>query len=296
MKFTFQDFQKRYPNDDICLDKLFQMRYGNQAFCPDCAAETKFYRVKKRKCYECKHCGYQLFPMAGTIFENTKTNLTKWFHAMYLMTSTRNGVSAKEIERHLGVTYKCAWRIGHQLRKLLGLNTKGKLSGDVQVDEAFLGGYRKGSSGRGARNKTIVIGMVEKDGRIVVQTAPDIKKWTVLDLIKANVDTGTTITTDEYLVYRNLAKMGYDHFAVRHRLKEFVTKDGKHTNTIEGFWAMLKRSISGTHIWVSPKHLPKYLDEFEFRYNNRHSVIPMFEVAFEVLRPSSEAIQSPPNG
>lgn len=265
-------------------------------FCPECAAETIFYRVKKRKCYECKHCGYQVFPMAGTIFENTKTPLTKWFHAAYLMTATRNGVSAKEIERHLGVTYKCAWRMGHQLRKLLAITDGTLLSGDVQVDEAYIGGYRKGPGGRGAKNKTAVFGMVENGGRVVAKSVVNIKKPTIFAIIRDNVAKGSQITTDEFIVYRTLPKEGYDHFMVQHRLGEFVTKQGKHTNTIEGFWSILKKSISSTHIRVSPKYLQNYIDEFEFRYNNRHSVIPMFEVALEALRPSVAELQSPPNG
>lgn len=296
MKFTFQQFQEKYPTEEACLDKIFQMRFGEVKFCTECAAETTFYRVKKRKCYECKHCGYQLFPMAGTIFENTKTPLTKWFHAMYLMTSTRNGVSAKEIERHLGVTYKCAWRMGHQLRKLLGLVETPILSGQVQVDEAYIGGYRAGKSGRGAKGKTIVMGMVEEGGNVIAKPIENIKRAIMYPIIKANVAPGSAITTDELKSYVLLPKEGYIHHNVQHRLGEFVNKQGKHTNTIEGFWSILKRSISSTHVWVSAKYLHQYLDEFEFRYNNRHSVVPMFELAFEVLRPSVITPQSLLNG
>lgn len=295
MKFTFKQFQEKYPNDDVCLDKIFQTRYSNMKFCPECAAETAFYRVKRRKCYECKHCGYQVFPMAGTIFENTKTPLTKWFHAMYLMTATRNGVSGKEIERHLGVTYKCAWRMGHQLRKLMAQTDSPMLFGEVQIDEAYLGGYRRGKSGRGAKNKTVVIGMVQKNGNVVAHSIPDMNKGTMLKAITDKVAKGTVITTDELMTYKTLPKLGYTHFTVQHRLAEFVSKIGKHTNTIEGFWSILKRSISGTHVWVSPKYLNQYIDEFEFRYNNRHSIVPMFETAFEALRPSLIEPQSLPD-
>lgn len=296
MKFTYKKFKERYPNDDACLDKLFRIRFSEMTFCPDCAAQTSFYRVKKRKCYECKHCGYQVFPMANTIFHNTKTPLTDWFHAMYLMTSSKNGVSAKEIQRALGVTYKCAWRMAHQLRKLMGGKADTLLSGKVQIDEAFMGGHHSGKRGRGAKNKTIVLGMVEENGRIIAKVIPALGNATMLPVIQENVKPGTHITTDEFLVYKNVLKSGMTHDVVKHRLREFVNKAGNHTNTIEGFWSILKRSISGTHVWVSGKHLPKYLDEFEFRYNNRHSVIPMFEVAFEVLRPSSIEPQSPQNG
>lgn len=296
MKFTYKDFLAKYPNDDICLEKIFQLRYGNMKFCPECAAETTFYRVKRRRCYECKHCGYQVFPTAGTVFEKTRTNLTKWFHAMYLMTSSKNGVSAKEIERHLGVTYKCAWRMAHQLRILMGEQSIEKLAGNVQIDEAFLGGYRRGKNGRGAGNKTIVLGMVEDGGKVVTKVIPTLHSEGIFKEIKEAVAPGAHVTTDEFLGYRKLPTLDMTHDVVQHRLKEFVNKAGNHTNTIEGFWSILKRSISGTHVSVSPKHLPKYLNEFEFRYNNRRSIEPMFEVAFEALRPSSVDFQSPPNG
>lgn len=295
MKFTYNKFKEQYSTDDICLERLFQIRFGHVKFCTSCGAETTFHRVKKRRCYECKHCGYQVYPTAGTVFEKTRTSLTKWFHAMYLMTSTRNGVSAKEIERHLGVTYKCAWRMAHQLRIMLAGNSDPLLSGKVQVDEAFMGGHYSGKRGRGAKNKTIVLGMVEEGGRIVAKVIPALGNATMLPVIKETIAPGSHVTTDEFLVYRNILKFGMTHDVVKHRLREFVNKSGNHTNTIEGFWSILKRSISSTHVWVSGKHLPKYIDEFEFRYNNRHSVIPMFELALEGLRPSLAEIQSPLN-
>lgn len=296
MKFTFNKFQKSYPTDDVCLERLFQLRHGHMKFCTCCGAETTFHRVKKRRCYECKHCGFQVYPTAGTVFENTRTPLTDWFHAMYMMTSTRNGVSAKEIERTLGVTYKCAWRMAHQLRKLLAQDAQPLLAGKVQVDEAFMGGHYSGKRGRGAKNKTIVLGMVEDGGKIVAKVIPALGNVHMLPVIKENIAPGSHVTTDEFLVYRNLKDLDMTHDVVKHRLREFVNKAGNHTNTIEGFWSILKRSISSTHVWVSGKHLPKYIDEFEFRYNNRRSVIPMFEVALENLRPSLIEIQSPLNG
>lgn len=298
MKFTFKQFQEKYPNEDACLDKIFQMRFSDLKFCPECAAETTFHRVKKRKCYECKWCGYQIFPMAGTVFEDTKTPLTLWFHAIYLMTASRNGVSAKELERQLGVTYKCAWRMGHQIRKLLGWDSQAPkpLSGNVQIDEAYFGGHRKGPGGRGALNKTIVMAMIEEKGRVIAKVIPTVTSNVVIPLIKEHVIPGTQITTDELKLYKGVVKIGMEHDIVQHRLKEFVNKRGRHTNTPEGFWSLIKRSILGTHVWVSGKYLPQYLYEYEFRYNNRHSVLPMFELAFESLRPLVEQPQNPPNG
>ena len=119
MRYTKKQFEAEYPNDDACLDAVFQDRFGDLKYCPKCAAETKFYRVKKRQCYACMHCGYQLFPLADTIFRKTTTPLKDWFYAIYLFSVSKNGVSAKELERHLGVTYKIAWRMCREIRKLM---------------------------------------------------------------------------------------------------------------------------------------------------------------------------------
>jgi transposase len=292
MKFTFNQFQETYPDDDACLQKLFDMRFGQVEYCPGCAAQTTFHRVKKRKCYECKHCGHQLYPCAGTPFEKTRTSLKTWFHAMYMMTATRNGVSALEIQRTFGMTYKCAWRLAHQLRKLMGGRETLKLHGKVQIDEAYLGGRKPGKQGV-KKNKAVVLGMVENKGNIVAKVIPSLNSDAVFSAIQDNVQPGTHVTTDELNIYRNLSALGVTHDTVQHRLKEFVNSSGNHTNQIEGFWSLLKRSISGTHVWVSHKHLPKYISEFEFRYNNRHNIKPMFEVAFEALLPSSEVSQNP---
>lgn len=141
MKFTIAEFRETYPNDGACLEKLFQLRFGNLEKCPGCKNKAKFRRVRTRRCYQCTYCYYQLYPTAGTVFEKTTTPLTYWFYAIYLMVTTRNGVSSKEIERQLGVTYKCALRMTHRIRKLMGPDPEGnKLSGFVELDETWTGG------------------------------------------------------------------------------------------------------------------------------------------------------------
>ena len=285
MKYTLTQLRKDYPNDEACLDKIFQIRFANLKCCPQCQSETKFHRVMKRMCYECQHCGYQIFPLAGTPLEKTRTNLTKWFHAIHMMTTTRNGVAAKEIERVLGVTYKCAWRMMHQIRKVMAEGGVGMLSGCIQSDETLIGGVEKGSNKRGfgSEKKSTVFGMVEEGGKVIMKKVEDRKRKTLLPIIEKYVDKGAHITTDELPSYKVIGVNGYTHSTVNHNKEEYVNEQGKHTNTIEGVWSILKRSISSTHVWVSDTHLPKYLNEFEFRYNNRGSAAPMFNTILSHL-------------
>ena len=285
MKYTLTQLRKDYPNDEACLDKIFQIRFANLKCCPQCQSETKFHRVEKRMCYECQHCGYQIFPLAGTPLEKTRTNLTKWFHAIHMMTTTRNGVAAKEIERVLGVTYKCAWRMMHQIREVMSEGTECMLSGCVQSDETLIGGVqRRKEREENGDNKTTVFGMVQEGGKVIMKKVEDRKRKTLLPIIEKYVDKGTHITTDELPSYKVLGAKGYTHSKVNHNKEEYVNEDGKHTNTIEGVWSLLKRAISSTHVWVSDTHLPKYLNEFEFRYNHREkSAPPMFNTILSNL-------------
>src|SRR5258705_13967369 len=168
-KYTFKQFQAEYPDDAACLDRIMKEQYGGTAFsCPGCGADSKFHRITKRRAYACQHCGHHIYPCVGTPFHKSRTNLTKWFFAMYLMTSTRHGVAAKEVQRQLGVTYKCAWRMCHELRKLMASADDkwggGPMSGHVEIDETFVGGVRKADE---PENKTIVFGMLQRDGRLL---------------------------------------------------------------------------------------------------------------------------------
>jgi transposase-like protein len=147
-KYTFKTFQAEYPNDAACLAKLMEINYGGtEIVCPNCKQRASFHPMSKRRAYACQDCGHHVYPAAGTIFHKSRTNLTKWFFAMYLMTSTRHGVAAKEIQRQLGVTYKCAWRMCHELRKLMASADDkwggGPMSGHVEIDETFVGGRRQ---------------------------------------------------------------------------------------------------------------------------------------------------------
>lgn len=153
--YTFNQFRKDYPDDAACLAEIMRLRYGPEPTCHECKRKTKYHRIAKRRAYACQFCGAHVYPCVGTIFEKSTTPLNKWFFAMYLFTTTRHGVAAKELERQLGVTYKCAWRMARQIRKLMsGLDVAG-LFGEVEVDETYVGGKRPGKRGRGAGGKTV---------------------------------------------------------------------------------------------------------------------------------------------
>lgn len=276
-KYTVKDFQKEYPNDDVCLDYIFQKRIGKGFACPSCKKVDSFYRIKKRKSYACSWCGYQIAPTAGTIFHKSPTPLTLWFHAIFLFGQSKNGVSAKELERHLGVTYKCAYRIGKQVRSLMEQQPS-LLGGTVEADETYIGG--KGGHnkrGRGAENKTPVFGMVERKGNVKAEAVANAKAVTVMPLIRKNVKIGTNLMTDEFQSYNKAANAGYNHERVKHSAKEYA-RGNVHTNTIEGFWSQLKRSIDGTYHFVSPKYLQTYVNECAFHYNARISALHPFEL------------------
>ena len=264
-----------FPDDDACLEHLFKSRFGASPACEKCGAVGLFRKLSSMPAYTC-NCGHHIHPMVGTPFENSRTPLQKWFYAMYLFTTSRHGVSAKELERQLGVTYKCAYRIAMQIRKYMGtVNGGGKLSGTVEADEAYIGGRKSGKTGRGASGKTVVFGMVERGGDVRTEVMDNIRIETQEAIISENVEKGSTMHTDEFYSTARLEKIGYQHETVKHSSKKYV-RGNVHTNSIEGYWALLKRSIKSTHIHVSGKHLDKYLGEFEYRYNLRKQPELMF--------------------
>jgi transposase-like protein/predicted RNA-binding Zn-ribbon protein involved in translation (DUF1610 family) len=276
-EFTVQDFFKRFPDDDSCLNHLLSIRYGLEFECPKCGKYGKFHRIKKMPAYECAWCGHHIHPMAGTPFHRSRTPLQKWFYAMYLFTTSRHGVAAKELQRQLGVTYKCAWRMAHEIRKYMGkVDGDDNLSGHVEVDETYVGGHRPGKGGRGALGKTKVFGMLERKGNIMTRVVPNMKAHTLGTIIDEKIDKGTMISSDEFMSYKDLKENGYQHGTVNHSVKQYVNGI-HHTNSLEGFWSQIKRSIRGTHIHVSKKHMAKYLGEFEYRYNMRSNPSLMFD-------------------
>jgi transposase len=280
LRYTMRDFNNEFPDDSACLAYVMEQRHpGGMAPCAKCSKETKHHRVGNRTAYACQSCGNHIYPLAGTIFEKSTTSLKTWFYAMYLMGSTRWGISAKQIQRETGVTYKTAWRMFRQIRTLLSeeLQLEGST---VEVDETYYGGVRKYGTGRpmrGDKKKTPIVALVERNGRVVAKAAPDVKGSTLLGYVHEYVMPSTTIYTDELHGYDGIKTMrgkdgkpaGYVHHRIKHSARVYVI--GKvHTNTVEGFWSLIKRGIGGVYHSVSQKYLQTYLDEYSFRYNRRH--------------------------
>lgn len=283
-KFTLKQFREAYPNDDACLDKIFQLRYNNLV-CPKCEGIKPFTRVKDRRSYQCPACGFQLYPTQGTIFEKTTTPLSLWFAAIYLQTTTRNGVAAKEFERQFDICYKTALRMAHQIKKLMANKTYEPLTGIVEIDETYVGGKMRNKHKKDRAkahsenldhndNKIGVMGFVSRNGEIKMEVMNDLK--TFKERVKLNVKKDAIIITDSHNSYKGLDKTYKQHEVVNHTEGEYV-RDIYHTNTVEGLWSQLKRTIKGTHIQVSQRHLQKYVDEVAFRYLHRNEQDTMFE-------------------
>jgi transposase len=280
---SIQEFMQMFPDDDACLEHLFKLRYGANFECPRCGEIGKFRKLSKMPAYTCQ-CGDHIHPMVGTPFYNSHTPLQKWFYAMYLFTTTRHGVPAKELQRQLSVNYKTAWRMGHKIREYLGfVDGDAPLSGHIEADETMVGGKRGGGKrGRGAPGKTVVFGMLERQGGVMTRIVQNVRRATLEPHIIANVKKGSTVSTDELKSYAKLARHGYEHGSVNHGAEEWVNGI-HHTQGIEGFWSIIKRSIHGTHVHVSRKHLAKYLAEFEFRWNLRDDPVSMFPLLLKRL-------------
>jgi transposase-like protein len=282
-KYTFKQFQEEYPTDAACLAKLMEINHGGtEITCQGCGTlRAKFHPMAKRRAYACQECGHHIYPAAGTIFHKSSTALTKWFFAMYLMTSTRHGVAAKELERQLGVTYKTAWRMAHELRKLMASADHqwgGPMDGHVEIDETHVGGRRKANE---PDNKTVVFGMLQRNGRLLAAPIPDVTNYTVEGIINENIPAGTIISTDEHRAYNGL-KHAYDHGTVNHSIKEYV-RGIHHVNGLESHWSLFKRAVKGTHVHISAKHSWKYVSEFSYRRNMRHSHSNMFNLLVEAF-------------
>jgi transposase len=280
MKYTFKQFQAEYPDDAACLEAMMKVQFGGTKItCPSCGvADAQFHAMSARKAYACQECGHHIYPCAGTIFHKSSTKLTNWFFAMYLMTSTRHGVAAKELERQIGCTYKTAWRMAHELRKLMaGADNHRPLKGHVEIDETIVGGRQtREDKRRKGDNKTVVMGLVERGPEGILRAGP-IRDTTMTELefhVFDNVEKGSVVSTDEWKGYGKIGR-AYTHGTVNHSEKQYISGIF-HVNSIEGHWGQFKRSISGTHIHISSKHMWKYVSEFSYRRNMRHSHWAMF--------------------
>jgi transposase len=286
-RLTVGEFFARFPDEDACLSHIMEVRYGLRHVCAACGVEGTFHKLANRRAFSCAHCGHHVYPTASTVFRDTRTPLQVWFYAIYLFVTTRHGVSGKELQRALGVTYKTAWRMGQQIRVLMAkADGFGEMQGHVEIDEAFIGGYRAGGGPGKGENKTIVFGMVERGGRTVAKSLPNLKADSVRPFIYKTIKTGSAVSTDESPIYDLLKSAGYDHKAVNHSKKQstkFNYRRGEyhHTNSVESFWRLFKNSIRSTHIHVS--YMDRYLREFTFRSNHRQMQNAMLDLLISAV-------------
>jgi transposase len=298
--YSLMEFMRVFPDDAACLDRLWRDRFapdGHHARCPRCERERKFHRTTTRASYTCDTCGLHIHPQKGTIFERSSTSLHLWFYAIYLIASTRCGISAKQLERELGVTYKQAHKMMKRIRTEL-MNDEGgePLSGDVEIDETSIGGKPRKPHGKHpqiavgadrraegkahAMAKPTVLGMVERGGRIRFRVIPSRRGPALSREVRANVDPSAIIFTDDWQAYKPLRGEFLDHRVINHSEGIYVRGD-TYTNTIEGAFGNMKTGMRGVYKHVSPRYLQSYLDEYAWRHNAKREGSALFSQLVE---------------
>jgi transposase len=283
------EYMQRFPDDDACLDYLWRTRFsedGEHADCPKCKRHTTFkrYETKQRRggSWTCTGCGHHLSVTAGTIFKGSSTSLHLWFYAMFLMASTRCGISAKQLERELGVTYKTAWRMFNKIRNELMADDDEPLTGDVEIDETGVHGRPRGpkmtkkEAAAWRERQVSVLGMVERGGRLKLRVIESRRGEPLSGAVRANVNPSSIIFTDDWMAYKPLGAKYAGHSVINHSGGVYVRGD-VYTNTIEGCFGNLKTGMRGAYKKVSRKWLQSYLDEYAWRYNARREQGAMFE-------------------
>ncbi len=270
------DFQKEFNSEEKCKAYLEELRWGSTPACPFCGS-INVHRFPNGKIFKCRErlCRSKFSVTVGTIYENTKIPLTKWFLATYILSVHSKGISSLQLANWLGITQKSAWHLNHRIREMLTNNAPELLEGIVEVDSTYIGGSEsnKHASKRkikgGTKHKSMVLGAIQRDGivktKVIPQTMDDVNTT-----INEFVAQDSTLITDEHHDFNKVGQK-YNHKKVNHRAKEYVRREdiSVHTNSIEGYWNILKKQIDGIHHFVSPKHMQRYCNESAFRYNNR---------------------------
>lgn len=286
-RYTRRDFQAEFPDDDACLEWLKNRLYPDGIHCVKCQRVTRHHRVASRKSYSCQHCGHHVHPTSGTIFHKSSTSLQDWFYAIFLMSQTRCGISAKQLQREIGVTYKTAWRMFNQIRSLMAEDDDNpSLGGQVEADETYVGGKPRASvkltQAQHWARKTVVFGAVERGGSVRATIIPDASSRSLRAALREYVLPETTLYTDEWRGYDKITGQYFEHRRIRHAAKIYVDGDVT-TNTIEGFFGLVKNGLRGVYHSVGTRHLQSYLDEYAFRYNRRSEPQPMFKLILASL-------------
>ncbi|MFL5909619.1 MAG: IS1595 family transposase [Gaiellaceae bacterium] len=284
--YSLREFQRDFPDDDACLEWLWRERFspdGEHAHCPKCDESRRFKRYatkQQRQSWTCTACGHHLHPTAGTIFAKSSRPLTDWFYVMFLVSSSRCGIAAKQIERELGCNYKTAWRMLNIVRNKLMAQDDERLSGEVEADESFFGGrphaYPKRAKNAHWDKKPIIFAAVERGGRMKAQVVASSRGPVVTGKVHELVLPKSILFTDEYHAYKRLGREGFSHRRVNHGAKVYVDGD-THTQTVEGFFGLFKTGVRGTHHAISARWLQGYLNEWVWRWDRRHDDEAMFK-------------------
>ena len=269
------DLMAAFPDEQSCVDHLRAIRWRDGEFCPHCQG-NRIYTFSDRKTFKCGDCRQRFSIKVGTIFEDTKLPLRKWFMAIWLITNHPKGIASTTLAKDIAVTQKTAWFVLHRLRHAARTPSfNAPLKGTVEVDETYVGGKEKNKhewqrtgDTKGGKGKEIMLGMVERDGELRMVHVEDMKAKTVQAVVRENVARGANVMTDEHASFVGLGQY-FHHHTVNHGAGEYVRHYTLHTNSIESVWALLKRQIVGIHHWVSPKHLNRYATEMAWRFNRR---------------------------
>lgn len=277
---TLQQAIRYFSDEQVCIDTIASLRWPNGPICPKCGHKEHYYLASQRR-WKCKECYKQFSVKVGTIFEDSAISLDKWLAALWMLVNCKNGISSYEVGRDLGITQKSAWFVLQRLRLALQSGSMSKMGGagkHVEVDETFIGGaarfmhkdvHKRRITETGTKDKTAVIGILERGGKVRANVIPTRRKHIVQAEIRAHVKAGSAIYTDALMSYQGLRDQDFAHQVIDHA-ERYV--DGQvHTNGLENFWSLVKRGLKGTYISVEPFHLFRYLDEQVYRYNNRGS-------------------------